>query len=96
MDNRQIVKTTNFKDKVYIGDPINTVHIFNQKEIDEIIFLDINKSKSATKPDFDLIKDLASECFMPISYGGGVNSIEDMKTIFSFGVEKNNFEFKFY
>ena len=83
-----LVKTTKFKNPTYIGDPINAVKIFNEKEVDEIIFLDIEASKQNRSPDFEMIEKIASECFMPFCYGGGLTSLEDMKTVFSIGAEK--------
>lgn len=83
-----LVKTKCFKSPTYIGDPINAVKIFNEKEVDELIFLDISNKKGAQKPNFQLISDIASEAFMPMCYGGGVSSIEEMKTIYRLGIEK--------
>lgn len=83
-----LVKTINFKKFNYIGDPINTMQIYNNLLVDEIVLLDISASKENKKPDLDLIKDVASECFMPLSYGGGIKSMKDLKKIFSLGVEK--------
>lgn len=86
--NRSLVKTINFKKFNYIGDPLNTVKIFNNLEVDELMLLDITATKEKKSPDFDLIQQIATECFMPLTYGGGVCSIYDMKKIFSLGVEK--------
>ncbi len=83
-----LVKTVKFKDSVYIGDPINAVKIFNEKEVDELIFLDIEASKGGGRINFQAISDIASECFMPLCYGGGVRTVDQMKRIFSLGVEK--------
>lgn len=83
-----LVKTFRFKDPQYIGDPINAVRIFNKKEVDELIFLDITASRESRKPNFDLIEDIAGECFMPFAYGGGIRDIDDIKTLFSIGAEK--------
>ncbi len=83
-----LVKTVKFKDPRYIGDPINAIRIFNEKEVDELMFLDIDASAAGREPDFDLIEDIASECFMPLCYGGGVTSIAQMRRIFRSGVEK--------
>jgi cyclase len=85
---RALVKTKNFKEPNYIGDPINAIKIYNEKEVDELILLDINASKERRKPYFDKIKEFASECFMPFTYGGGVSDINDFKTLFNIGVEK--------
>lgn len=85
---RALVKTVKFDKYGYIGDPINTVRIFNELEVDELIFLDILASRLNTKPDFNILEEIADECFMPLSYGGGIRDLEDMKTIFSIGFEK--------
>jgi len=84
----RLVKTRQFKNPVYLGDPINTVNIFNQKEVDELIFLDISRSRKGEGPNYQLIKSLAKECFMPFAYGGGVTTIEEMYRLFNLGVEK--------
>ena len=85
---KRLVKTVNFQNPVYIGDPINAVKIFNEKEVDELIILDINASKIDSPIDFELISDFAAECFMPLAYGGGVKSLEDFKKIYRLGIEK--------
>ncbi len=83
-----LYKTVRFKDPTYIGDPINAVRIFNDKEVDELIFLDIDASVQNRGPDYKMVEDIASECFMPLCYGGGIKNINQMKTLFSLGVEK--------
>jgi cyclase len=83
-----LVKTVKFKDPVYIGDPINAVKIFNDKEVDELIFLDISLTPQHKGPNFKLIAEIATEGFMPFGYGGGVSSLTDMEKLFSLGVEK--------
>ena len=83
-----LVKTYKFKTNKYVGDPINTIKIFNEKEVDEIIVLDISSSKNNKEPNFQLIKQLTSECFMPICYGGGIRTIEHANRLFDLGVEK--------
>jgi imidazole glycerol-phosphate synthase subunit HisF len=83
-----LVKTVRFKDPKYIGDPINTVRIYNEKEVDELIVLDITATPDNKPPPFEIIADLASECFMPLAYGGGVRGLDDIKKIFALGVEK--------
>lgn len=83
-----LVKTVKFKNPVYVGDPINAIKIYNEKEVDELIFLDIRASTEKRKPLFHKIREFASECFMPFTYGGGVSDIEDFKTLFAAGVEK--------
>lgn len=82
------MKTINFQNPSYIGDPINAVKIYNDKEVDELVVLDIHASKNEAIIDFELIKDFAAECFMPLTYGGGVSTYADFKTIFNLGVEK--------
>lgn len=88
VDNGRLVKTTRFKNPTYVGDPINAVRIFNEKEVDEIVIVDISASKQQKSPNFSLIEDLASECFMPLTYGGGIHTMEDANILFSLGVEK--------
>lgn len=86
--NRGLVKTVNFENPKYVGDPINAVKIFNEKESDEIIVLDIDATRHSREPDYQMIRNLALECRMPLCYGGGVNSVEQFKKIISLGVEK--------
>jgi len=86
--NKGLVKTTQFKDPKYVGDPINAVKIFNEKEVDELIVLDIDATKEKRGPNFDLIKNLAIECRMPFCYGGGVTTVEEAKKIITLGAEK--------
>tara|TARA_X000000368_G_scaffold397909_1_gene367477 strand:+ start:3329 stop:4087 length:759 start_codon:yes stop_codon:yes gene_type:complete len=86
--NKGLTKTVKFKNGKYIGDPINAVKIFNDKEVDELVFLDVDASKEKRKPDFDFIKSISSECFMPLAYGGGISSLDDIKKLFYLGVEK--------
>jgi cyclase len=85
---RGLVKTNKFKNSTYIGDPINSVRIFNEKEVDELVFLDIDASREKRGPDFDLLEDIASEAFMPMAYGGGISSIDQIRRIFALGFEK--------
>lgn len=87
LDNR-LVKTKKFSEPTYIGDPINAIRIFNEKEVDEIVVIDIGATKNNKGVNFNLLKDLAEECFMPLTYGGGIKSLEDAKNIFWIGVEK--------
>jgi len=84
----KLVKTTKFANPDYIGDPINAVMIYNEKEVDELIFLDITATVNGREPPFKVIQEIATECFMPFTYGGGINNIEDMKRISNLGVEK--------
>lgn len=83
-----LVKTTRFKDAKYVGDPINAIRIFNDKEVDELVLLDIDASRTGRGPAFSVIEEVASECFMPLAYGGGVRSIDDVRRILRLGVEK--------
>ena len=83
-----LVKTTNFKNPVYLGDPINTAKIFNDKEVDELIVIDISATKNRKSPSFKIIEEIASECFMPLTYGGGINDFETAEKLFYSGVEK--------
>jgi cyclase len=82
------VKTVNFKKPAYIGDPVNTARIFNELEVDELTLLDISATNNNKKPDFKILTELANECFMPLAYGGGINTFEDAKKIFKIGIEK--------
>jgi cyclase len=83
-----LVKTLKFGAAKYVGDPINAVKIFNEKEVDELMVLDIDASRERRGPDFKLIEELAGECFMPLCYGGGIRNAEDARTLFKIGVEK--------
>ena len=83
-----LVKTVKFRDPKYVGDPINAIKIFNEKEVDELTLLDITASSEGRGPSFKVIEEVASECFMPLAYGGGIRTIEDIKKIVSMGVEK--------
>jgi Imidazoleglycerol-phosphate synthase len=86
--NAGLVKTVNFKHPKYLGDPINIVKIFNEKEVDELVFLDITATTEGKRPPFELLEKVAGEAFMPLGYGGGIRSLEDVKTIFGLGIEK--------
>jgi cyclase len=86
--NGGLYKTVQFKDPRYIGDPVNAVKIFNEKEVDELILLDIEATSIKKKPDFKKLKSIASECFMPLCYGGGISCLEDIDKILQVGVEK--------
>lgn len=88
LKNQGLVKTVKFKDPTYVGDPINAVKIFNEKEVDELVFLDITASVERRKPNFKVIEDLASECFMPFGYGGGIRNLDEIKELLKLGVEK--------
>ena len=83
-----LVKTVQFKDPKYVGDPINAVRIFNEKECDELMVIDIDATRESREPDYKMIENLAAECRMPLCYGGGVKTVEQAHRIFSLGVEK--------
>ena len=83
-----LVKTVNFKNPKYVGDPINAVRIFNEKEVDELMVIDIDATAENREPDYKMIENLAAECRMPLCYGGGVKTVEQAQKIFSLGVEK--------
>jgi imidazole glycerol-phosphate synthase subunit HisF len=88
ISNGGLYKTVRFKDPKYIGDPVNAVKVFNEKCVDEIIVLDYMATVNNRKPDFILIENIASQCFMPLCYGGGIKSIDDITRIIQCGVEK--------
>ena len=88
IDDRDLVKTINFKNSTYLGDPVNAVKIFNRKGIDELSILDISATKRGVAPDFEILQDIASEAFMPLSYGGGITTAEQAKKLFAIGYEK--------
>lgn len=85
---RGLVKTMRFKDPKYVGDVTNAVRIFNDKEVDELIILDIDASRNGSKPNLAMIEELAGEAFVPITYGGGITSVRDAQSIFRLGIEK--------
>ncbi len=86
--NGGLVKTVKFANPKYVGDPINAIRIFNDKEVDEIMVLDITASKEKKEPNYGLIEQFAGECFMPLCYGGGIHTIEQASVLFSIGIEK--------
>ena len=86
--NKGLVKTVKFKEPKYVGDPINAVKIFNEKEVDELIVLDIDATKENRGPNLKMIKGLADECRMPFCYGGGITTVEQAKKIINLGAEK--------
>jgi cyclase len=88
LSNGGLVKTVKFKRAKYVGDPINIVKIFNEKEVDELVFLDIDATFRDTPPPFELLERVAGEAFMPMAYGGGLRSLHDVKRILSIGFEK--------
>lgn len=83
-----LVKSVHFKNHKYVGDPINAVRIFNEKEVDELMVIDIDATVDNREPDYIMIEKLAAECRMPMCYGGGVKTVEQAQKIFSLGVEK--------
>lgn len=88
VDDRDLIKTVNFDKRTYLGDPVNAVKIFNRKGIDELSILDIGATKNKKEPDFELLKDIASEAFMPLSYGGGITNVEQIRELLAIGYEK--------
>ncbi len=88
IENQRLVKTQNFKNAAYVGDPINAVKVFNDKEVDELVILDISASRARRTPDFDFVEQLASEAFMPVAYGGGISTMSEARQLFRLGVEK--------
>jgi cyclase len=88
LKNGGLVKTVRFKDPRYVGDPINAVRIFNEREVDELVVLDIMATREGRGPDTNRIRDLASECFMPFAYGGGIRSLNQIEEILRIGAEK--------
>lgn len=85
---RGLVKTVKFADPKYVGDPINAVKIFNEKEVDELMLLDITATEERREPNFQLIEEIAEEAFMPMAYGGGIRSMDHIRRILKLGVEK--------
>ncbi len=88
IDDRDLVKTVRFGKRTYLGDPVNAVKIFNRKRIDELAVLDIGASRRGREPDFELLKDIASEAFMPLSCGGGITTIGQVRELAGIGYEK--------
>lgn len=83
-----LVKTARFKDPTYVGDPINAIKIFNDKGVDELVLLDIAATEEGRGPSFETIDNIASECFMPVAYGGGVTTIDHVRRALGIGIEK--------
>ena len=96
LDDEGFYKTTKFKNPSYIGDPINTIKLFNDKEVDEVIVLGFRNTQENKKIDFDILEELASEAFMPMAYGGGIRTVDDANKIFSIGFEKVIFNSAFF
>lgn len=88
MDDRDLIKTVNFKDRTYLGDPVNAVKIFNRKGIDELAILDIGATKNKRDPDFEILKDIATEAFMPLACGGGITTVDQVHELLAIGYEK--------
>ena len=88
LDHGKLVKTVRFRNPNYIGDPVNAVKIYNEKEVDELIFLDISATRESREPSFDKVREIADECFMPLCYGGGVTTLDDIELLLKIGVEK--------
>jgi cyclase len=88
LQNEKLVKTVQFKKPNYIGDPINAVKIFNDKEVDEIVIIDISATKEKRAPNYERIEEIASEAFMPLAYGGGINEFSQIEKLFKLGIEK--------
>ncbi|ADJ65673.1 imidazole glycerol phosphate synthase subunit HisF [Herbaspirillum seropedicae] len=88
LQHESLVKTQRFSTFDYVGDPCNTVRIFNELEVDELFFLDIAASREKKGPNLQLLADIANECFMPLGYGGGIRSLDDARSVFSIGFEK--------
>lgn len=88
LNGRGLVKTKRFSNPNYLGDPINIVKIFNEKEVDELVLLDITATVEGRGPPFELLEEIASECFMPVSYGGGIRGEEDVRRVLGLGIEK--------
>ena len=86
--NESLVKTVRFGDFSYIGDPCNTIRIFNELEVDELLFLDITATREGRLPNLRILRDIANECFMPLGYGGGIRKLETAKAVFDIGFEK--------
>ena len=88
IDDRDLIKTIKFGKRTYLGDPVNAVRIFNRKGIDELSILDIGATKNNREPDFELLRDIASEAFMPLSYGGGIKTVDQVHDLLAIGYEK--------
>lgn len=83
-----LVKTRKFKDPIYIGDPVNAMRIFSEKEVDEIVVLDIDASRQQQEPNYELIAEMAGEAFMPMAYGGGIRTLDQVRKLIRSGIEK--------
>ena len=83
-----LVKTKKFRDPVYVGDPVNAVRIFSEKEVDELVILDIDASREGREPNYELVAEIAGECFMPVAYGGGISTLAQARKLIRCGIEK--------
>lgn len=88
LKDKSFVKTTKFRNPIYLGDPLNTIRIFNEKAVDEIVILDIEATRNGRGPDFDYVASIVEEAFMPVAYGGGIQRVEDVQRLLRNGVEK--------
>jgi imidazole glycerol-phosphate synthase subunit HisF len=88
IDEEAMVKTIRYDDPTYLGDPINVINLFNRFEVDEITLLDIGATRDGREPDFELIEQLAAECWVPLAYGGGIRTPDDVRTVLESGIEK--------
>ena len=88
IDDRDLIKTVQFGKRTYLGDPVNAVKIFNRKGIDELSILDIGATRNHREPDYEILKDIASEAFMPLSYGGGITTLDQVHELLKIGYEK--------
>jgi imidazole glycerol-phosphate synthase subunit HisF len=88
LQNESLVKTRKFHKASYIGDPVNTVRIFNELEVDELVFLDIAATNASRQPNLKILSEIANECFMPLAYGGGISTLDQAKQLFTVGFEK--------
>ncbi|MEG2199385.1 MAG: AglZ/HisF2 family acetamidino modification protein [Anaerovorax sp.] len=88
IDDGDLIKTKNFGNPTYLGDPVNAVKIFNRKGIDELAILDISATKLGKEPDFSLLEDIACQAFMPLSYGGGIKTVDQVRKMLAIGYEK--------
>jgi cyclase len=96
LDDGELVKTRQFEEGIYVGDPINAIRIFNEKSVDELGLFDISVTKNGSQIDFDLLKDIAVNANMPLTYGGGVKSVVDASRIISLGFEKVSISAAFF
>ena len=88
LERGSLVKTIKFRDASYVGDPVNAIHIYNEMEVDELVVLDIAATIQGQSPPFELLRKIASECFMPVAYGGGIRTLDDIRELFALGIEK--------